>query len=101
MRHIKHNLRHIKKHASNARAFTLAELVVIMILISTLASLALMQYTKFIIIQRCGRITLALSQIHACAQNYRVEKGCWPDSDCDAAVAHKEIIKRAHPHLTN
>lgn len=81
MKYIKHNPQPTKKHTTNALAFTLIELTVVMLLISTLAGAALMQYSKFIIKQRCGRIRLALSQIHSCAQNYRIKNGCWPDSD--------------------
>lgn len=62
------------------KAFTVLELVVVVIMIATIASLALPKYSKTIDRAHCDNAVMQLRAIHATNEIYNAQEGnYWPD----------------------
>ena len=79
--------KNVVNNVINNAAFTLVELLVVVLIIGILAAVALPQYGKAVERARASEAFILLKSVHQAAQAYKLEHGTYPDSFDELAVS--------------
>ena len=70
-------------HGQKRRAFTLIELMIVVVIVGILAALAVARYMKVSKRAKMSEAKVVLKNIWTCCQTYYEEHGCWPPNRHD------------------